>query len=209
MADEPDQSEEPEEPSQRTQIPQVIQMRRSLTDLIAHADELADAFENHDPTDQDFGAPLPPLMAVKLAAFRRAAAGEGTRRSHPHRPRGPPVLARTRPSHRHQRRSRPATLRSLLTRQQASAGQWIRLIAELQSDIMSVIGVMGIGAQSCTRCGSCPVFAGNGAHIAHGARLRPRCDTTTSCGTSRSPFDARPCRGAGRNGCRRDPEHAS
>ncbi len=49
-------------------------MRPSLTDLIAHADQLADAFENHDPTPGVFGAPLPPLMAVKLAAFRRAAA---------------------------------------------------------------------------------------------------------------------------------------
>ena len=49
-------------------------MRPSLTDLIAHADQLADAFENHDPAPEDFGAPLPPLMAVKLAAFRRAAA---------------------------------------------------------------------------------------------------------------------------------------
>lgn len=49
-------------------------MRPSLTDLIAHADQLADAFENHDPTPEDFDAPLPPLMAVKLAAFRRAAA---------------------------------------------------------------------------------------------------------------------------------------
>lgn len=49
-------------------------MRRSLTDLIAHADELADAFENYEPTDEDLTAPLPPLMAIKLAAFRRAAA---------------------------------------------------------------------------------------------------------------------------------------
>lgn len=48
--------------------------KRSLADLIAHADELADAFENHDPAPADFDAPLPPLMAVKLAAFRRAAA---------------------------------------------------------------------------------------------------------------------------------------
>ena len=46
-------------------------MRRSLTDLIARADELADAFENHDPTPEDFHAALPPLMAVRLAAFRR------------------------------------------------------------------------------------------------------------------------------------------
>ena len=49
-------------------------MRPSLTDLIAHADQLADAFESHDPAPEDFDAPLPPLMAVKLAAFRRAAA---------------------------------------------------------------------------------------------------------------------------------------
>ena len=49
-------------------------MRPSLTDLIAHADQIADAFENHDPAPEDFDAPLPPLMAVKLAAFRRAAA---------------------------------------------------------------------------------------------------------------------------------------
>lgn len=49
-------------------------MRRSLTDLIANADSLADAFENYDPTSADFDAPLPPLMAVKLAAFRRGQA---------------------------------------------------------------------------------------------------------------------------------------
>ena len=49
-------------------------MRRSLTDLIANADRLADAFESHDPTAEDFDAPLPPLMAVKLAAFRRVQA---------------------------------------------------------------------------------------------------------------------------------------
>jgi len=48
--------------------------KRSLADLIAHADELAEAFENFDPAPEDFEAPLPPLMAVKLAAFRRAAA---------------------------------------------------------------------------------------------------------------------------------------
>lgn len=48
--------------------------KRSLADLIAHADELADTFETFEPADADFDAPLPPLMAVKLAAFRRAAA---------------------------------------------------------------------------------------------------------------------------------------
>ena len=56
------------------QVPTVIMMRPSLADLIANADRLADAFENHDPKPEDFDAPLPPLMAVKLAAFRRAAA---------------------------------------------------------------------------------------------------------------------------------------
>lgn len=49
-------------------------MRRSLTDLIASADKIADAFEDYDPTPDDFDAPLPPLMAVKLAAFRRSQA---------------------------------------------------------------------------------------------------------------------------------------
>ncbi|MDT0200652.1 hypothetical protein [Nocardioides sp. AE5] len=49
-------------------------MRPSLEDLIKNADRLADAFEGHEPDEADFDAPLPPLMAVKLAAFRRAAA---------------------------------------------------------------------------------------------------------------------------------------
>jgi hypothetical protein len=52
-------------------------MRPSLADLIANADRLADAFENHNPMPEDFDGPLPPLMAVKLAAFRRAAAEKG------------------------------------------------------------------------------------------------------------------------------------
>ena len=49
-------------------------MRPSLSDLLANADRMADSFENHDPSDLDFDAPLPPLMAIKLAAFRRATA---------------------------------------------------------------------------------------------------------------------------------------
>ena len=48
-------------------------MRPSLTDLIAHADQLADALERHHPAPEDFDATLPPPMAVKLAAFRLAA----------------------------------------------------------------------------------------------------------------------------------------
>jgi hypothetical protein len=53
-----------------------MMMRPSLTDLIANADRLADAFESdsQELSAADFDAPLPPLMAVKLAAFRRAAA---------------------------------------------------------------------------------------------------------------------------------------
>lgn len=49
-------------------------MPRSLSDLIANADALADAFENSDPQPEDFDAPVPSLMAVKLAAFRRSQA---------------------------------------------------------------------------------------------------------------------------------------
>ncbi len=49
-------------------------MRRSLSDLLAHADQLADNFEGYEPGREDLDAPLPPLMSVKLAAFRRAAA---------------------------------------------------------------------------------------------------------------------------------------
>ena len=89
--------------------------KRSLADLIAHADELADKFETYEPTEDDFDAPLPPLMAVKLAAFRRAAAEKELAEAITAARAGPPVLAATRRSHRHHRRSRPATLRSLLT----------------------------------------------------------------------------------------------
>jgi hypothetical protein len=45
-----------------------------LEDLIASADALADSFENHEPRVEDFGPPLLPLTAVKLAAFRRGQA---------------------------------------------------------------------------------------------------------------------------------------
>ena len=40
----------------------------------ARAEELADAFENYDPKPGDQDAPLPPIMAVKLAAWRRDTA---------------------------------------------------------------------------------------------------------------------------------------
>ena len=48
--------------------------RRSLEDIEAHADELADAFESYDPEPEDENAALPPLMAVRLAAWRRSTA---------------------------------------------------------------------------------------------------------------------------------------
>lgn len=50
------------------------QMRRNLEALIANADALADQLESYEPKPEDFDAPLPPLMAVKLAAFKRDAA---------------------------------------------------------------------------------------------------------------------------------------
>ena len=49
-------------------------MRRSLSDLIAQADEMAARFENYEPDDGDLNAPLSPIMAVKLAQFRRSQA---------------------------------------------------------------------------------------------------------------------------------------
>ena len=45
--------------------------RRTLDDIIARADELADQFENYDPSPGDGNRDLPPVMAVKLAAWRR------------------------------------------------------------------------------------------------------------------------------------------
>lgn len=48
--------------------------RRSLADLTARADEFADAFERFDPEPGDKDAPLPPVLAVKLAAWRRDVA---------------------------------------------------------------------------------------------------------------------------------------
>lgn len=47
--------------------------RRSIKEIIARADELADRF-NYEPHPGDENAPLPPVMALKLAAWRRDAA---------------------------------------------------------------------------------------------------------------------------------------
>ncbi|BDA63982.1 hypothetical protein NSA19_07390 [Actinomyces bowdenii] len=48
--------------------------RRSLADIEARAEELADAFEDYDPKPGDQDAPLPSTMAVRLAAWRRDVA---------------------------------------------------------------------------------------------------------------------------------------
>ena len=45
-------------------------MPRSIDDLIARADELADEFEGYDPSEEDRGEP--PLVALRRAAYRRA-----------------------------------------------------------------------------------------------------------------------------------------
>ena len=47
---------------------------RSIEDIKARADEFADAFENYEPQPGDQDAPIPPVMAVKLAAWRRDVA---------------------------------------------------------------------------------------------------------------------------------------
>lgn len=46
----------------------------SIDDIKARADELADAFENYEPQPGDQDRPIPPVMAVKLAAWRRNTA---------------------------------------------------------------------------------------------------------------------------------------
>lgn len=48
-------------------------MPRSLKEILAHADELADAFEAYDPEPQDEGK-ASSLMTLRLAAARRAEA---------------------------------------------------------------------------------------------------------------------------------------
>jgi hypothetical protein len=45
-------------------------MPRSIDDLIAQADELADEFERYEPREDDRGEPT--LMALRRAAYRRA-----------------------------------------------------------------------------------------------------------------------------------------
>ena len=45
-------------------------MPRSIDELIAQADELADEFEGYEPNEDDRGEPA--LMALRRAAYRRA-----------------------------------------------------------------------------------------------------------------------------------------
>lgn len=45
-------------------------MPRSMDELIARADELADAFEDYEPEDEDRGEPA--LMALRRVAYQRA-----------------------------------------------------------------------------------------------------------------------------------------
>ncbi|SEE26803.1 hypothetical protein [Ruania alba] len=49
-------------------------MPRSTKDLMAHAEAMAEAFEAYEPQPGDSAKPIPPTMAVKLAAFRRSRA---------------------------------------------------------------------------------------------------------------------------------------
>ena len=46
-------------------------MPRSIDELVARADELADQFEDYDPRPEDRGEE-PPMMALRRAAYRRA-----------------------------------------------------------------------------------------------------------------------------------------
>lgn len=48
--------------------------RPSIDEITARAGELADAFENYEPRPAQQDAPLPPVMAVRLAAWRRDTA---------------------------------------------------------------------------------------------------------------------------------------
>jgi hypothetical protein len=48
-------------------------MPRSLEEILAHADELADAFEAYEPNSED-ERKASSLMALRLAAIRRADA---------------------------------------------------------------------------------------------------------------------------------------
>ena len=48
----------------------VMPMPRSMDELMARADELADLFERCDPSDEDLGEPA--LLALRRVAYQRA-----------------------------------------------------------------------------------------------------------------------------------------
>lgn len=49
-------------------------MVRKLDELLAQAEELSARFEAWEPTEEDLDRPVPPLLALKLATYRRAHA---------------------------------------------------------------------------------------------------------------------------------------
>jgi hypothetical protein len=49
-------------------------MRPTRQDLEARAEQWADRFENYEPKPADFDAPVPVVMAVRLAAWKRSLA---------------------------------------------------------------------------------------------------------------------------------------
>lgn len=49
-------------------------MPRTLEELIAHAAEIADRFEDFEPQPGSADRPLPPAIALQIAVLRRAAA---------------------------------------------------------------------------------------------------------------------------------------
>lgn len=54
----------------RENVPEVMTVPRSIDELIAHADEIADRFENYEPQDSDRREP--PLLALRRLAYRRS-----------------------------------------------------------------------------------------------------------------------------------------
>ena len=49
-------------------------MRPTREELEARAKQWADEFETYEPMPEDFNAPVPPIMAVRLAAWKRSMA---------------------------------------------------------------------------------------------------------------------------------------
>ena len=60
---------------------EVTTMPRSLTDVLAHADDIADEFESYEPRDAD-RRPAEPLLAARLAVAQPAPAGRDADHRH-------------------------------------------------------------------------------------------------------------------------------